>query len=295
MKFLQTIRLWILFIIIQIYTIQSNTQKVDDSSNNVYALLVIDVQYCFINGSLALKNSPARQDGAEVIPIINKLIKTVPFDVVAYSLDWHPKNHISFINNTIYRNQYILNGQYQDYKIGDTITYTGPESRTDQVLWPAHCVQNTDEAELSDDLIHYPADDKYVYVVKGTDPDIDSYSAFYDNNKLHMTPLNDELKKRNVTHVFVAGLALDFCVGSTAVDAADLKYKTYVIKDASRGVNDKTIKTKLIEMKQHGVKIIEADDVENIVKHDQHNKRKFINFQRRKQMYNLLQRILENK
>jgi exosome complex component RRP4 len=238
---------------------------VGSSSRNVYALLIIDVQYCFINGSLALSKSSAHQDGAAVIPIINNLIKTVPFDVLAYSLDWHPKNHISFFNNLKDRKKYVLGGHYKKYKVFDIVTYTGPKYDAQQVLWPAHCIGGTDEARLDHNLIRLPESADVIHIKKGTDPDIDSYSAFADNNRVHMTSLNHDLKARHVTHVFVTGLALDYCVGSTAIDAADLNYKTYVIEDACRGVDEQTIQKKLDAMKNRGIDIIQSDQVKGIV------------------------------
>jgi nicotinamidase-related amidase len=243
----------------------SLTRIATTSARNVYTLLIIDVQYCFINGSLALSNSPAHQNGAEVIPVINNLIKTVPFDVFAYSLDWHPANHISFFENLKSRQQYVLGGNYKKYKVFDTVTYTGPKYETQQMLWPAHCIQNTNEARLDDDLISFPEGRDVIYIKKGIDSDIDSYSAFVDNNRLKKTPLDHELKARHVTHVFVAGLALDYCVGSTALDAVDFNYTTYVIEDASRGVADETIQKKLIALKRRGVGIVQSSQVNGLI------------------------------
>jgi nicotinamidase-related amidase len=223
------------------------------------------MQYCFINGSLALSNAAAHQNGADVIPVINNLIKTVPFDVLAYSMDWHPANHISFFENLKSRKDYVLGDHYEKYNVFDAVTYTGPKYETEQVLWPAHCIQNTHEAKLHHDLLKYPAGSDVIYIKKGTDSDIDSYSAFSDNNKLHKTPLDNELKARNVTHVFVAGLAFDYCVGFTALDAADFNYVTYVIEDACRGVDDQTIQKISNELKRHGIDIIQSYQVKELI------------------------------
>ncbi|CAF4661595.1 unnamed protein product, partial [Rotaria sp. Silwood1] len=206
----------------------------DVSLSPIYALLVIDVQNCFISGTLALSNSPARQNGAEVVPIINHLLETIVFDYIVYSYDWHPVNHISFVDNLRNRTRYIKGGYNASIQVYDTVTYTGPKYETEQVLWPAHCIQNTDDAKLHLDLIVNTDKNNIIHIRKGTDPDIDSYSAFADNIKVQKTVLDTELKKRNVTHVIVAGLALDFCVGATALDAMDLNYKTFVVEDASR-------------------------------------------------------------
>ncbi|CAF4833039.1 unnamed protein product, partial [Rotaria sp. Silwood1] len=212
----------------------TNARPADVSLSPIYALLVIDVQNCFISGTLALSNSPARQNGAEVVPIINHLLETIVFDYIVYSYDWHPVNHISFVDNLRNRTRYIKGGYNASIQVYDTVTYTGPKYETEQVLWPAHCIQNTDDAKLHLDLIVNTDKNNIIHIRKGTDPDIDSYSAFADNIKVQKTVLDTELKKRNVTHVIVAGLALDFCVGATALDAMDLNYKTFVVEDASR-------------------------------------------------------------
>ncbi|CAF0957371.1 unnamed protein product [Adineta steineri] len=251
---------------IQAHISEDETTTVERSSKkNVYALIMIDVQYCFINGSLALSNGPAGQDGAEVIPVINELIDKVPFDVFAYSLDWHPANHISFFENLESRKDYVLGSDHEKYQMFDAVTYTGPGSETTQILWPAHCIQDTDEAKLHKDLIRLPAGDNVVYINKGRNPNIDSYSAFLDNDKIEKTPLDNELKARNVTHVFVTGLALDYCVGSTAIDASNFGYKTYVIEDACRGVDDIAIEAKLNQLEQNGVELINSHQVEQII------------------------------
>jgi nicotinamidase-related amidase len=83
-----------------------------DPTHNIYALLIIDVQYSFINGSFALSKDPAHQNGGEFISVINHLIETVPFDVFVYSLDWHPANHISFFENLKNRKRYVLGDHY---------------------------------------------------------------------------------------------------------------------------------------------------------------------------------------
>ena len=236
------------------------------SPRDIYALLIIDVQHCFIDGSLALSKGPANQNGADVIPVINDLIKTVPFDVLVYSLDWHPANHISFFENLKGRKRYLLGEHYKKYKMFDIVNYSGPKYNTQQVLWPAHCIQNTKEARLHQDLINFPEGSNVIYIKKGTDPDIDSYSAFADNNKLRKTVLDDELKARHVTHVFVTGLALDYCVGTTALDAADFNYTTYVIEDACRGVAKNTIRKKLKEFKRRGVGVIQSQQMKELIR-----------------------------
>lgn len=237
-------------------------------AKNVFALIIIDVQYCFINGSLALSDGPAGHNAAEVIPIINELIAGDPFDVFAYSLDWHPAEHISFVENLPSRADYLLDPSQNNSQILDKVTYTGPKYRTEQVLWPAHCIEHTPEAELHADLTQLNASDNVIYIRKGVDPEIDSYSAFADNNWLRMTELHEQLQSQGVTHVFVAGLALDYCVGSTAIDAALLNYKAYVIEDASRGVDQQSIADRLRQFEDYGVKLIQSGDVRGIIEQE---------------------------
>ena len=226
-------------------------------------MIVVDVQNCFIDGSLALINSPAHQDGAEVVPIINHLIRETPFDVIVYTYDWHPSDHISFIDNLESRRQYLEGNQNRTIKVFDKVIYTGPKFRTEQVLWPSHCIQKTSEAKLHKDIIVLSV--KKIIIKKGTDPDIDSYSAFKDNKGNSETELDNKLQEKNVTRVFVAGLATDYCVSATARDAFNLNYTTYLIRDASRGISVNTIESELNNLKRLGVGIIDSRQVRGLI------------------------------
>ena len=231
----------------------------------VNALIVVDVQNCFITGNLALSNSPAHQNGAEVVPIINNLIQMIPFDVIVYTYDWHPSDHISFFENLNSRRKFLEGDQNRTINISTEVIYTGPKYRTSQVLWPSHCIAGTNDAELHKDLHIVKSNDSVVHLRKGRDSDIDSYSAFSDNNHVRETELHNKLKERNVTRIFVAGLATDYCVAATALDGFNLNYTTYLIEDASRGITVETIKSKLDDLKQHGVKIIRVNQVKGLV------------------------------
>ncbi|CAF4748437.1 unnamed protein product, partial [Rotaria sp. Silwood2] len=103
------------------------TSRVKKSVQPINALIIVDVQNCFINGNLSLSKSSAGQDGAEVIPIINNLIHTIPFDVIVYTHDWHPWNHISFFENLHFRRQYLAGDQNRTIKMFDKVTYFGPK------------------------------------------------------------------------------------------------------------------------------------------------------------------------
>lgn len=234
-------------------------------STHVNALIVVDVQNCFITGNLALSNRSAHQDGAEVVPIINRLIETIPFDVIVYTYDWHPRNHISFFDNLESRRRYLQGDQNRKINMEDEVTYTGPKVITNQILWASHCIQDTQDAQLHKDLRVVQSDNKVIHLRKGTDPDVDSYSAFADNINNQKTELDQKLRERNVTRIFVSGLATDYCVSATALDAFNLNYTTYLIKDASRGISLDTIDSKLTSLKQLGVGIIQADQVNRLV------------------------------
>lgn len=181
------------------------------------ALVIVDVQNDFIDGTLALKRCEAKQDGADVVPCINHLIETVPFDVIAYTLDWHPEDHVSFIENVSRRKLSSNSPIQRNIKIFDTVIFENYPD-VEQKLWPAHCVQGSFGAELHPDLkVIDEHTDKMrrsvVYVKKGSKSDIDSYSAFFDNCKLNETSLNSDLKKHGITDLYVCGLAADVCVG----------------------------------------------------------------------------------
>jgi len=175
------------------------------------ALIVVDIQNDFLpGGALAV------QEGDKIIPIVNNLMPK--FDLVVATQDWHPRENGSFASN------------HKNKKPGDQVELFG----LNQVLWPDHCVQDTFGAEFSKQLNTSSIDH---VVQKGTDILIDSYSGFFDNGKKKKTGLDDFLKSKGVDMVFIVGLATDYCVKYTALDAANLGYRTFVVPDATRAVN----------------------------------------------------------
>src|SRR5262249_32873233 len=154
--------------------------------------------------------------GDEVVPAINRLCET--FRHVVLTQDWHPVGHLSFASSHPGRNPF------------ETVTAPyGP-----QVLWPDHCVQNTAGAELRHDLVAPHAE---LIVRKGFRREIDSYSAFYENDHTTPTGLTGYLAERGFTRVFLAGLAFDFCVRYSAEDAHRVGFAVTVIEDACRGID----------------------------------------------------------
>lgn len=223
------------------------------------ALLIVDVQNDFISGSLSISNCPAKHNGADIIKPINNLLNAAPrFDAVFYSLDWHPDDHISFIENVHRRPVHASSPiKAEDAHTFDTVIFDGSPPIT-QKLWPKHCVQNTWGAELHSDL---KLVDGAVKIYKGTNPDVDSYSAFWDNNKIGETTLRQRLEEKNITDVYVCGLAYDVCVAATTIDALKLGYRTVLIEDCSRGVDLEEIKkTREVVEANHGV-VVNSDKV----------------------------------
>jgi len=206
----------------------------------VRCLLIIDVQNDFISGSLAVNDAEA------VVPVINRLRSELAFDVVAYSKDWHPFTHSSF-HETFHENApgarpselHPSNtaeevAAAEGSSVFSVVKLTAPDgSPMAQVLWPRHCAQESWGSECHPQL-HLEADDLCIY--KGTDKRIDSYSAFYDNMKLKSTGLAEQLRAKQVSHVYVVGIALDYCVCFTALHAAAEGLIVTVVEDASRAV-----------------------------------------------------------
>jgi nicotinamidase/pyrazinamidase len=174
------------------------------------ALLLIDLQYDFCpGGALAVAR------GDETIPVANALIPK--FTTVVATQDWHPRDHKSFAVNHPGKQPY------------DVIELDG----LSQVLWPAHCVQGTRGAELHGDLDRARITE---VIRKGTDPSIDSYSGFFDNGHRKATGLGDWLRARGIDDVVVLGLATDYCVKFTSLDARRLGLSVTVVRDGCRGV-----------------------------------------------------------
>ncbi|KAL2726665.1 uncharacterized protein V1478_006943 [Vespula squamosa] len=226
------------------------------------AFLIVDVQNDFISGSLNIKHCAAQHDGLEVVEPINRLLDTVTFDAVFYSLDWHPVDHVSFIDNLPFREIDESNGISKEMiQVYDTVTFKGPPS-INQRLWPRHCVQDSWGAELHKDLKIVK---NAIKIYKGTNSEVDSYSVFWDNKKLTETTLASQLQDIGTTDIYICGLAYDVCVGATAVDAMTSGYRTILIDDCSRGVDLVDIeKTKANVIANNGI-IVNSSQVKAMV------------------------------
>jgi nicotinamidase/pyrazinamidase len=206
------------------------------NTGNGAALIVVDVQNCFVPGGTL----PVGK-GDEVVPVINKL--GAAFDNVVMTQDWHTPGHASFAST------YPGKKPFEMTKL----------AYGQQVLWPDHCVQGTDDASLHKDLKIPHAQ---MIIRKGYHKDIDSYSAFEEADHKSSTGLAGYLKQRGIKTVFVTGLATDFCVAWTAMDARKLGFETYVIEDATRAIDlNGSLAAAWKQMAAKGVKRIQSSDI----------------------------------
>jgi len=232
-------------------------------------LIIVDVQNDFIDGTLGLKGCPAGQDGAAVVPVINKMRAAHPWDSIIISMDWHPEGHCSFFEVVTAGNSPVPLHPSQDPEeakhasVFSTVTLVAPDgtSAMRQTLWPQHCVQDTWGSQNHADLDVTESD---IIVQKGTNPGVDSYSAFYDNQKLNQTSLLGKLRELGMTHVFVTGLALDVCVAFTALHAAEEGFVTYVVSDACAGVTHEGIAEKKRAFDEAGITVAHSSELEAV-------------------------------
>ncbi|MGA1802655.1 bifunctional nicotinamidase/pyrazinamidase [Rhizobium sp. HT1-10] len=200
------------------------------------ALLLIDIQTGFCpGGNLAVP------EGDRIVPIANRLIDSGQYDLIVASQDWHPEGHGSFASSHPGKKPFDM----------------GELSGKPQMMWPDHCVQNTSDAALHPDL-HTDAID--FIQQKGQNPAVDSYSAFRDNDQSALTGLADYLRNREVTELDLCGLATDYCVKFSAIDAVEMLpgVKVRFIADASRGIDPAGVAAAIDEMRSRGVAIIDS-------------------------------------
>ena len=200
------------------------------------ALIVIDVQNDFCpGGALAVT------EGDAVVPVANRLMQR--FDHVVLTQDWHPDDHSSFAANNPGRDAFSL----------IDMPY-GP-----QVLWPVHCVQGTAGAAFHKDL---ETDRANLIIRKGYRSEIDSYSAFFENDHATTTGLAGYLRERAVEHLVMVGLATDFCVRFSAVDAVKLGFRVTLLEDGCRAIDlDGSLAAARAELSENGVIVTVSDDL----------------------------------
>jgi nicotinamidase/pyrazinamidase len=205
-------------------------------ANGQSALIVVDVQNCFVPGGTLPVNN-----GQEVVPVINRIAPA--FENVVVTQDWHTPGHASFASS------------YPGKKPFETTR----RSYGQQVLWPDHCVQGSEDAAVHKDL---KVPQAQVILRKGFHKHVDSYSAFEEADRKTATGLSGYLRQRGIRTVVVTGLATDFCVAWTALDAKRLGFETYVIEDACRGIDiNGSVAAAWKEMQAKGVKRIQSSDL----------------------------------
>ncbi|WP_120498081.1 bifunctional nicotinamidase/pyrazinamidase [Kiloniella sp. EL199] len=200
------------------------------------ALLIIDLQNDFCtDGALAVP------EGEAIVPVVNKLIDRFPHALATQ--DWHPEGHLSFVSS----------------HEGQTPYETIELSYGQQVLWPDHCVQGKDGSTLHKNLNKNALE---LILRKGFRKEIDSYSAFFENDKTTSTGLTGYLRERQIERVFLCGLATDFCVYYSAIDAIKQGFETFVIADACRAIDlDGSLAKAMTHMRESGVEILSSDEL----------------------------------
>ncbi|KAF7982233.1 hypothetical protein HWV62_29442 [Athelia sp. TMB] len=221
------------------------------SDKFVPALIVVDMQTDFISGSLAVP------DAQSIVEPINAFL-TLPFARKIGTKDFHPPNHISFASN------------HEGKDVGHTITIYPPEADPqldgdrergiEQMLWPDHCVQSTPGADFVDGLNSAVLD---AVVHKGTHPGIECYSAFRDPWRINNTELHSLLN--GVTDVFVVGVATDYCVKYTAIDAVQFHYRTWVVTDLVKSVAGEGEGNHWDELRDNGIFTVESKEVKEML------------------------------
>lgn len=201
------------------------------------ALIIVDLQNDFMEGG-----SLAVPEANQVIPVANNVQHV--FEFIIATKDWHPENHGSFASN------------HPHHQPGDVVKLAG----LSQILWPNHCVQNTKGAEFVAGF-NTQSINKIFY--KGIDPQIDSYSAFFDNAHRRSTGLSEFLQQQGIEEIYLLGVATDYCVKYSVLDACQLGLKVYLIEDGCRGVNlhaDDSLKA-FAEMEAAGAIVIHSKDL----------------------------------
>ncbi|CAO3640637.1 unnamed protein product [Cunninghamella echinulata] len=207
------------------------------TSKNI-ALVIVDIQYDFLeNGPLPVQKS------SNILPHVIKLIHKVKAEngFIIATQDWHPKDHKSFASNHENKKPFV-----------DTVELVYHGMTSQQTLWPDHCIQESEGAKIVSELVPYIDDT----VHKGTNPYIDSYSGFADNQYHSFTPLAKKLYEKKVDCLVICGLATDYCIKYTCIDAVKFGFKTYLVSDATEAVVPQDKLKTFAELEAQGVQIV---------------------------------------
>ncbi|TPP63463.1 Pyrazinamidase/nicotinamidase [Fasciola gigantica] len=224
------------------------------------ALLVIDVQWDFVRGSLRTDKCPAGQDAIGIMNNINHLLK-MQFKRIFVTADWHPADHCSFYDNRASLKLSPRNSitNVEKIRLYDTVRIIGPNQvEREQTLWPTHCVANTKGAQIHPDV---KLPESYTLIKKGTISMVESYSAFGDPDGLEDTGLNTHLKDAGIKTLILCGIAFDVCIAATALEAIQRRYQVIIVHDATVGIKHETIKTKRGELLRAGAYITQTSNI----------------------------------
>ncbi|KAL1932846.1 hypothetical protein VTP01DRAFT_8524 [Rhizomucor pusillus] len=203
-----------------------------------FALILVDIQNDFMeSGSLPVPRASC------ILPTVNELLEKLKGIVIA-TQDWHPDNHVSFARNHNKQPFESIALEYDGQKI-------------EQVLWPAHCVQGTDGAKIVDSI---PLEKIDYTVQKGKNSMVDSYSAFADNQYMEITQLAKILYQNHIETVIIVGLAADFCVKMTCLDAVKFGFRTILVRQGTQAVQPDKFEETMQELASKGVEIVDIQD-----------------------------------
>ncbi|CAD5227605.1 unnamed protein product [Bursaphelenchus xylophilus] len=243
-----------------------DTAEAEEFNNNVIekinslksALIIVDFQNDFVHeeGTLRLKDGPAQEDPLEIVDNLNALLQRhSDFDLTIFTIDWHPKNHISFYENAN-EDDRIRSNPAEPVRPFSLVQFEKP--KLDQVVYPAHAIQGSFGAEIHEKILK-PED--AIIVEKGYDVYVDSYSGFGDNRGVSKTQLGPILRQHNIEALFLCGIASDICLAYTAIDASKLGFYTVVVEDCIKGIDPVEIQKKKDEIIALGVPYVNSEVV----------------------------------
>lgn len=193
------------------------------------------------------------------------MVDSIPFDLIVYTQDWHPPNHISFIESVDKRPIDPDSKKKDGWKVGELVPFFIGGRVIREKVWPAHCIRDTKGAQMHPRLRVIDDERRVLRIYKSQDPDAEQFSGFFNNQGQGETKLHRELCHRGITDLYLCGLAYDVCVAWTAQDALSLGYKVAVIDDCSRGLDLERIQEfKKQVLDRYGV-ILQSKEIPDLV------------------------------
>ncbi|CAI5447006.1 unnamed protein product [Caenorhabditis angaria] len=225
------------------------------------ALLVVDFQNDFVSGSLSIKEGDAEEDPIEALPHVNNLLQNMTWNMIVYTQDWHPSNHISFFEHSRNPDRELApEDKSRKLRPFDIVRFIKPVS-TVQVLYPSHCIQGGWGSQLHSELHRI---ESAQYIKKGNDVYVDAYSAFSDNCGIKQSELEILLRKNDINAVIGCGLAYDICVMHTLKDASKRGFLTSIVRTGSKGLSSLKMDEANEMFQKRGVAIIDDEMARNI-------------------------------